>query len=409
MAGKGEGEIRMPNTETRNKAEIRMPKRPFSGALAMLNIGVFFGKWWQVLPMRKARPSLDREALDAAIRSSVFGIPSVFGIRTSAFQARFRSNCRSSTNLIHGLALIVGLAMALSCLGAPPPRIHDPSPMVKCGDAYWLFSTGPGVLSWHSRDRTNWNRGPRVFAEPPAWADKMVPGNRGYFWAPDVIQESGRYFLYYSVSTFGKNTSVIALATNATLDPNDPRFRWVDQGPVVASSTNNNFNAIDPSVMCDQDGTLWMAFGSFWSGIQLVQLDPGSGKRLKPEVPMISLAYNASIEAPCLYRHGDFYYLWVNWGECCKGTNSTYDLRIGRSKTVTGPYLDQTGRSLADGGGTPFLKTQGSVIGPGHAGVVTVQGADWLSFHYYDGTRRGMPTLGLRRLEWGTNGWPAVN
>ncbi len=281
--------------------------------------------------------------------------------------------------------------------------------MVKCGDEYWAFSTGPGIVSIHSKDLKKWEPGPRAFSIPPTWTTNTVPGFRGYFWAPDIIHLKDRYLLYYSVSRWGVNTSAIGLATNATLDPASPSFAWVDQGLVCESHREDAYNTIDPSVMQDADGSLWLAFGSFWSGIKLIQLDPDTGKRIAPDSPIYSLAYHDSIEAPCLWQRQGYYYLFVNWGLCCRGTNSTYNIRIGRSTAITGPYLDKDGKDMFQGGGSLFLQTEGRFIGPGHAGVHQEGGIDWLSFHFYDATRGGIATLAVQRLQWTKDGWPVVD
>ncbi len=288
-------------------------------------------------------------------------------------------------------------------------RVHDPSTIVKCKDEYWLFSTGRGIASHHSKDLVHWQPGPHVFDTSPAWTTSAVPENRGFFWAPDVIHLHNRFLLYYSVSKFGLNTSAIGLVANPTLDPADCHYAWTDQGIVIQSAKDDNFNTIDPSVIQDEKGNLWLAFGSFWSGIKLIQLDPSTGKCLAPDSPVYSLAYNESIEAACLHRHGDYYYLFVNWDICCRGTESTYNIRVGRSANITGPYLDKEGRDLLQNGGTLFLETSGSFIGPGHAGILSADKTDWLSYHYYDGDRHGAPTLAIRRLLWDADGWPMID
>ena len=99
------------------------------------------------------------------------------------------------------------------------------------------------------------------------------------FWAPDVIRVGDQYLLYYSVSVFGQNYSSIGLVTNPVLDPADPKYKWTDHGPVVQSQRGDRYNAIDPAVILDHEGKLWMAFGSFWSGIKMIELDPKTGKR----------------------------------------------------------------------------------------------------------------------------------
>lgn len=141
--------------------------------------------------------------------------------------------------------------------------VHDPSSIVKCDGEYWFFSTGTGVSSWRSKDLRTWERGPRVFPEIPNWVTDVVPDQRGHFWAPDVIQVDDRFLLYYSVSSFGKNTSAIALASTPTLNPADPAFGWTDHRIVIQSSSGDDFNAIDPDVSRTGSGHLWMSFGSF--------------------------------------------------------------------------------------------------------------------------------------------------
>jgi arabinan endo-1,5-alpha-L-arabinosidase len=161
--------------------------------------------------------------------------------------------------------------------------------------------------------------------------------------------------------------------------------------------------------MLDADGKLWLAFGSFWQGIYLTELDAQTGLRLAADAPLFHLAWNHSIEASCLTRRGDYYYLFVNWGECCKGTNSTYEVRVGRAGKVTGPYRDRQGNDLATGGGSVFLQSHGRFIGPGHIGIVndgSTNGPAWFSYHYYDAGSQGRPRLAVGRIDW-SSGWPA--
>ncbi len=289
---------------------------------------------------------------------------------------------------------------------------RDPSDIVKCKDQYWVFYTGRGVPSYHSKDLVKWERGPAVFKAPPGWIANIVPENRRMsYWAPDIIKLGDRYLLYYSVSSFGKMTSAIGLATNPTLDPDDPAYHWTDQGVVVRTQEGQKgdaYNAIDPCVFHDSDGSLWLTFGSYWTGIKLIQLDPQTGKRIAPDSKMVSLAYNESIEASYLCRHDNYYYLFVNWGSCCQGTNSTYNIRIGRSKAVTGPYLDKAGVDMLHGGGSQFLpRTNGPLIGPGHAGTLHAQGKNWFTSDFEGDIRmNGRATLAIMPLRWDADGWP---
>jgi arabinan endo-1,5-alpha-L-arabinosidase len=288
-------------------------------------------------------------------------------------------------------------------------RAHDPSTIVRCKEDYWVFCTGRGLPSYHSQDLRVWEPGPAVMSNSPPWVAQAVPLHSGLeFWAPDVIHLGDRYLLFFAVSTWGKNTSAIGLATNPTLDPTDPRYHWIDQGIVVQSRASNDFNTIDPAVCLDDGGKLWLAFGSFWTGIKLIELDPITGRRLTPDSPLYSLAHKDKIEAPYIYRHDGFYYLFVNWGQCCQGVHSSYNIRVGRSAAITGPYLDQAAVDMMLGGGSLFLTTVGNFIGPGHAGIIPQGPTNWFSCHFYDGTRQGRPTLGLLPLRWTPEGWPQI-
>jgi arabinan endo-1,5-alpha-L-arabinosidase len=286
--------------------------------------------------------------------------------------------------------------------------IHDPSTIVKDGGRYYVFGTGPGIRTKSSPDLIHWESGRPVFREPPSWINHFVPAFGEYFWAPDIISADGKFLLYYAASTWQKPVSVIGLATSPTLDPAATNYLWTDGGPVITSTNGYGFNAIDPSVFRDDDGKLWLAFGSYWQGIFLTELDPHTGLRIGTDSPIFHLAWNKSIEAACLTRHEMFYYLFVNWGECCKGTNSTYEVRVGRAEKVTGPYLDRDGKNLADGGGSPFLHSCGRFIGPGHIGIVAddlTNGPTRFSYHYYDAATKGRSRLAIGTIDW-SDGWP---
>lgn len=322
----------------------------------------------------------------------------------------------ASIRIIASAALAV--FVSLSAFAAEPTalvgrrdlKIHDPATPIFANGTWWLFGTGKLVLTARSTDLVHWEKQPSALKAAPPWAKDVAPTNTGsHFWAPDIIKHDGRYLLYYSVSEFGRNSSAIALATSPTLDPTSPKYAWTDQGIVIRSKPVDNFNAIDSSTIVDADGKMWMALGSFWSGIFLIELNPKTGLRIAPDSPRHRLAAAKEIEAPTLYRRNEYYYLFFNEGLCCRGKNSTYRIRVGRSRTVTGPYVDDQGRVLTEGGGRAFLATKGEFIGPGHAGLFRdADGTEWASVHFYDGAHNGAPTLGLRRINWTADGWPQV-
>ncbi len=321
---------------------------------------------------------------------------------------------RNRSQILAAWAACIALATTAQAAQLEPTvlegetAIHDPSTILQQDGHYYIFGTGPGIVTKFSPDLLHWTHGAPVFNPPPVWTTNAVPGYRGHAWAPDVIRLGGVYHLYYSVSTFGKQVSAIGLTTNPTLDPASPDFQWTDRGPVIQSTHGLPFNAIDPAVALDRDGKLWLAWGSFWKGIFITELDPKTGLRLAADSPIHRLAWNESIEAAALQRHGDDYFLFVNWGRCCRGTNSTYEVRVGRSRSITGPYLDRDGADLVEGGGTPFLESSGRFIGPGHMAFFQRENADWFSYHYYDAERRGRSQLALAPLYWTKDAWPSV-
>lgn len=296
----------------------------------------------------------------------------------------------------------------LRALGKRDARVHDPSTLLRVGDEWWMFATGRGVSAWRSNDLETWRRAPAVFGEFPKWITEVAPDQKGHFWAPDVVRIGDRVLLYYSVSAFGKRTSAIALATSPVPAAPDAGFAWNDEGIVVRTTEADDFNAIDPSLLHDRDGKLWMAFGSFWSGLKLIELDPATGKRTAPDAAPRPLAWKKEIEAATLHRRGDWYYLFVNWGFCCRGVESTYEVRVGRSRSVTGPYLDRDGTDLLAGGGTLFMTSEGAFIGPGHVGIAHDGTREWVGVHFYDRTQGGRSLFSLRPLTWSDDGWPVA-
>ncbi|QNE38649.1 arabinan endo-1,5-alpha-L-arabinosidase [Hymenobacter sp. NBH84] len=308
-------------------------------------------------------------------------------------------------------------------LQAQTPLIpaHDPV-MIQQNGTYYMFCTGPGIAVWSSKDRQHWQPQKPVFAAAPAWAVKAIPGFKNHIWAPDISFANGQYSLFYSVSAFGKNTSAIGLATNKTLDPTSPDFKWVDHGLVVQSVPGRDmWNAIDPNLVRDAAGTPWLTFGSFWDGIKLVQLRPDLTGPAEPQQwrtiahrprnPKLndSLPGDGAIEAPFIFKKGKYYYLFTSFDYCCRGPQSTYKMMVGRAEDVRGPYLDRTGARLDQGGGTLVLEGDKNWYGVGHNAVATFDNTDYLIFHGYDANDKAHPKLRIETMRWDAAGWPVVS
>jgi arabinan endo-1,5-alpha-L-arabinosidase len=297
--------------------------------------------------------------------------------------------------------------------------VHDPV-MIREDGIYYIFATGRGINSWSSKDMKSWKKLEPVFPKPPEWAVKAVTDFKGHIWAPDISYFNGQYYLYYSISTFGKNRSCIGLATNKTLNPASKDYAWTDHGKVVESVPGRDeWNAIDPNLVLDENQKPWLTFGSFWNGIKLVKLDDDAKTiSLEPQqwftiasVPRSlpgsdSLAGNGAIEAPFIYKKGNFYYLFASYDYCCRGEKSTYKMRVGRSENLTGPYLDKTGTPMTKGGGTLLLQGDNDWHGVGHNAVANFDGKDFLIFHGYDAKDKGKSKLRIKELNWDEHGWP---
>jgi arabinan endo-1,5-alpha-L-arabinosidase len=285
-------------------------------------------------------------------------------------------------------------------------NLHDPC-IIRDGSTCHVFAShGSCVERKTSPDRMTWTNAGSAFSNP-GWFKTYVPANNGDVWAPDISYRSGKYWMYYSVSTFGSNTSAIGLTTCPSL--NSPA--WTDQGMVVNSTGSNDYNCIDPNAFQDSDGSTWLAFGSFWTGIKLVQVDSVTGKPdAAPAIYSIATRTNTAlgIEAPFLFKRGSYYYLFVSWDFCCRGVNSTYNIRFGRASAVTGPYLDQGGTDMASGGGTLLWSGDSRWVGPGAQNVFVDGDTTFLVCHAYDANDGGRSKLIIRQLYWTSGGWPSL-
>lgn len=312
------------------------------------------------------------------------------------------------------------------------PNAHDPV-MAKGEDGrYYCFMTGMNVGVMSSDDLETWRNEPSALKQTPQWARDTVPGYNGHTWAPDVSYHNGIWHLYYSCSTFGKNGSAIGHAVSKTLDPTSPDFGWEDKGMVIASHRRvDNWNAIDPNLIVDKKGQPWLTYGSFWDGIQLVKLDKKDfqtpltkpvtiARRMERALTLsetndeknwtregnniIEAGANA-IEAPFIFKHGDYYYLFVSFDYCCRGANSTYKTVYGRSKKVEGPYLDKDGKEMAFGGGTLLYGPDETNFGIGHNSAYEWDGECYFISHAYLKDQNGAAKLFIRPLNFDKDGW----
>jgi arabinan endo-1,5-alpha-L-arabinosidase len=295
-------------------------------------------------------------------------------------------------------------------------RIHDPS-VIEVDGRFAAFGTGSqgrsrgAIRVKSSPDGVDWTDAGFIGDGPPAWAKDALGYLPANVWAPSASRRGGRVHLYYALSTFGGNASAIGLMTNDAFDVARPAEGWLDRGLVLKSDSSSDFNAIDPFRIDVSDGRAFLAFGSFWSGIKLRELDPSAGKLIREDTPTYTLASRSGgvVEAASILEHSGRFYLFVSFDECCKGVASTYNIRVGRADRIEGPYFDRDGKAMLEGGGSLVLATTGRFIGPGGQEAVKTSKGEMLAYHYYDGADAGASKLMFPPLRWSPDGWPALD
>jgi arabinan endo-1,5-alpha-L-arabinosidase len=303
-----------------------------------------------------------------------------------------------------------------ACVGsvydaASPPQLvtlsgslgaHDPAALV-VGNTIYLFATGLSAKT--STNLTSWQNATSPLNPRPSWVADKVPDATN-LWAPDISYFGGTYHLYYAASSFGSNKSCIGHATKTDIATGT----WADQGTVICSNmgTSDNWNAIDPNIVVDDAGTPWLAFGSFWSGLKIVKMDATTGARADTAAPT-AIANGAngrgSLEGAWIFKNCGYYYLFSSWGACCDGAYD-YNIRVGRSTSVTGPYVDKAGVNLMNsGGGTLLVQGNGSVHAPGHNAVIVYNNKTYNVYHALNASN-GNASLHIAEIAWDAQGWP---
>ena len=307
--------------------------------------------------------------------------------------------------------------------------VHDPT-IIRQGTKYYELSTDPGNQAGQpqvgllpllcSPDKVTWTRCGQIFNTPPPAVLAVFP-TLTTLWAPDISFFNGLYHVYYTASTFGSNRSLIGLATSPSMDPTDPTYKWTDQGIVFSSQTTDRYNAIDPNVFVDTDTTgavthVWLTYGSFFGGIFQRELNPTTGQLSTTNTANVQLATRPGvtgnpIEGSSLVKHDGFYFLFVSFGACCNTpfTTDTYQIAVGRGPTPQGPFVDQAGIPMLQGGGTILLSSSGLYTAPGGEQVYTDStGGDLIAFHALSNVQNGLDYLFVKSITW-PGDWPLIN
>ena len=294
--------------------------------------------------------------------------------------------------------------------GMPDPAI------IQANDgSYYIFATGKGLPFYHSTDLLNWTEIGHVFDKAvPDWSKQAIPDTEG-IWAPDIVKLNGMFYVYYSVSSFGAQKSVIGVARNKTLNPKSPDYKWEDQGLVIKSFATDkyDYNAIDPAAIQTSDGKAYIVWGSHWNGLKFAELNPDTGKLLgSTKIKTVATRKpvgKQAIEGGYLVQYMGYFYLMVSFDNCCSGAESTYKVMVGRAKNIEGPYLDFEGNDMNQGGGTLVLANNDNWRGPGHNSVLTTDKGHWIVHHTYDTNDINAQRIGqIRPMYWTEDLWPVV-
>jgi arabinan endo-1,5-alpha-L-arabinosidase len=319
------------------------------------------------------------------------------------------------------VAAVAGDVLGVYPLSGDTSPVRDPS-LIHVGNTYYAFATDAvdagqnGNLPIRcSADLMQWSACGYVFAAMPAWVQKAVPGATD-LWAPDISYFNHQYHIYYAASTLESQVSVIGLATNTTLDPTSPGYRWVDQGMILSSGPGDNFNALDPNILIDADGSVWLNYGSFWSGIHQRRIEPTTSQLSTTDPAVYDLAAQPSsdhaVEGASMIRSGSYYYLFASTGHCCRANplDDDYEQIVGRSTSPHGPFLDMAGIDLETGGGTVLLKANSLWNAPG-GGTAYLDPATGKSLLVFHALKMGTDPTGYlwhEQITW-QNGWPSLH
>jgi arabinan endo-1,5-alpha-L-arabinosidase len=355
--------------------------------------------------------------LTLASAGTVVGTPAAAGTFSFTVQVTDSSGAAATANL--SVAIVAAGPLTHYEFTGNTSPVHDPS-IIRQGSTYYMFSTdasstqGGFIPIRCSTDKIAWSGCGYVFATLPSWISRAVP-QATEIWAPDVSYFNRAYHVYYAVSSFASNISAIGLVTTTTLDSTDPDYNWVDQGLILQSSAADNFNAIDPNILIDAGGSVWLNYGSFWTGIYQQQIHPATGQ-IQSGPATYRLAERASnvpsdpIEGASLVWENGFFYLFVSWDYCCEANpaQSNYKIVVGRGTSPNGPFTDESGVDMAEGGGTILLQGDAAWAGPGgQTAYVDPTDGDLIVFHALRLSQNGQDYLFVRSLMW-TNGWPVI-
>ncbi|KAF9447125.1 glycoside hydrolase family 43 protein [Macrolepiota fuliginosa MF-IS2] len=305
--------------------------------------------------------------------------------------------------------LVLLVFVIIGCAAAPPPDpvtgntiVHSPSMCKDKSGKYFLFSGGVGLEIRTSTDRKAWTLIGKVWPNGAPWTDKYTKSSHGKIWAPDCTYVNGNFILYYAASTTGSLESAIFLAKSSTGLPGS----WSNKGMITFTTNNSDYNVSTPLNYRQNYGNKWyLSFGSYHTGIKSMNINPSTGLPLSKSItPLAQRKGNVTaMEASCVFKANNFYYLFTSWNhdhctpsicpEAPNGTLSTYQIRVGRSTSPTGGFVDKSGKSLLNSGGTLVMGSHDNIVGPGGQDIMQDDDGPIMVYYYHTNFSSGWPVV----------------
>lgn len=295
-------------------------------------------------------------------------------------------------------------------------EIADPC-VVRGDDGYiYSFSTSGRVL--RSEDGCEWQIYSENIIPRPSWGDTYYENKIPTIWAPDVVKVQDKWIYYYSLSAWGGPCGIGYAIADEIAGPYTDMGRLFDSGDVGGNYSLGINNSIDPQVIVDEDGSVYMVLGSF-NKIYMVQLTEDGmglyGGIQAQKENKILIASNV-FEGSWIFKRGDYWYYMGSVGTCCKGKDSTYRVRVGKSQSLTGPYIDSENKSMdaaSQENGELVVwakKSNENTIAPGHNSVIKDDAGDywWYGHTYYAYDNFATRHLAMDKLLWDEDDMPYV-
>jgi len=277
------------------------------------------------------------------------------------------------------------------------------------GTTYYSVATGLRMII-QSKDLVNWSEveGVKPLTDDALGLMKQVGTN---FWAPDVVRIGEKWMMYVTCYNSLPDCGIVCLESESPCGP----FEFV--GTVTHSLINGIKDSIDPEVVVDSStGKVWLFFGSTDGIFRVEMTSDGRALLDNPQythVAGLTISENPTraraFEGSYLYRRKGYWYLFVSAG---RYNDSSYNIKVGRSASLEGEFVDKDGKKMIEGNGTTILSSDpgDKLFGPGHNGEIFTDSAghDYIFYHCH--SRDTKPSSKrhtyLQRLYWSRDGWP---